>query len=165
MLPAPLHRVDDESPFDPTPAAVLRISIRGSTVSSLCRQNISLDFFPCSREENPRTAISCMPPSGACANVERYESSFGIAVSIAGVPPGDDAAEAAIKLVRTVEVRRGIGSSGLVDCVRNGRSDLYGSGYSRIAFKNDGLPELGFSGTLQRRLNSRREFEIVRTID
>lgn len=43
------------------------------------------------------------------------------------------------RLASTEEVRSGIGSSGFVDWLSNGRKGLYGSGDSRSAGGNDGI--------------------------
>jgi hypothetical protein len=51
-------------------------------------------------------------------------SNLGIAFSEAEIPLGDEAAEEDIKVVSTVEVRRGMGSSGFEDWAKSGRNGL-----------------------------------------
>ena len=52
----------------------------------------------------------------------------------------DSSRELAIRLVRTVEVRRGIGSSELEECASSGRKCLYGSPFLKSAFDREGTP-------------------------
>ena len=46
----------------------------------------------------------------------------------------------AIMLVRTVEVRRGIGLSGSLDCLKSGRNEAYGLACSDRALESAGIP-------------------------
>jgi len=79
--------------------------------------------------------MSCSPPSVNFVKFERYEKSCRRAADSLfesfGAPE--------IMLVRTVEVRSGMGLSGSLDCVRRGRKELYGLGCSEMAFARAGL--------------------------
>jgi len=96
------------------------MSINGEMVSLLWSQNSSLDFLPRNSAEYSRTAMSCNPPSVFLVKVDRYEKSLGIADDAFA----DKLGTPAIMLVRTVDVRRGIGLSGSFDCARSGRKGL-----------------------------------------
>ena len=136
----PLHKVEDESPLLPTPAAVLKVSISGFIVSGLPSQKRSLAFFVRNKCEYAITAMSCSPLSVALANVERYLNSCGNALLLADVPFGFFLWEAARRMVRTVDVRSGIASSGLVACASSGRNGANGSSCWTRASTRAGIP-------------------------
>lgn len=86
------------------------------------------------------TAMSCSPLSVALASVERYLNSCGSALLLAVVPFGLRFAEPARSIVRTVDVRRGIASSGLVAWASSGRNGANGSSCSTRAWTRAGMP-------------------------
>lgn len=67
--------------------------------------------------------------------VARYEKSFGNAAAAFE----ESSWVLDIRLARTVDVSRGIGSSGFVDWARRGKKGLYGSGCSATAFESAGI--------------------------
>ena len=83
--------------------------------------------------------MSWRPPSELLARVERYLYNLGSAASVAGEPFGDFCVDTDMMAERTLEVRRGIGSSGFVDWANNGRKGRYGSWCSRMALLKLGL--------------------------
>lgn len=109
------------SPLADTPAAVLRIEISGSIVTSLLSQNSSRDRLLRRSDEYPITAMSWSPLSELLASVLRYLYKMGRASSLAGRPLGFVFDSLARRVVRAVEVRRGMASSGLVAWAKSGR--------------------------------------------
>lgn len=97
---------------------------------------MSRNSFPLKSAEYSSTAISCRPPSDTFVSVDKYEYSLGKAEDAFD----DRVCVLAIKLVSTVEVSRGIGSSGLLDWARRGSKGLYGSGCAEKAFGRVGTP-------------------------
>ena len=61
-----------------------------------------------------------------------------MASSVLGVDLGNLVCAVEIRVASIEEVRRGMGSSGLVKCERNGKNGLYGSGWSRSCEERSG---------------------------
>ena len=59
--------------------------------------------------------MSCKPPSEFLERFDKYDSSLGKALSVAGAPLGEVLEDDATKVVSTIDVRSGIGSSGFFD--------------------------------------------------
>ena len=90
--------------------------------------------------------MSCNPGSEDLLKPDRYEKSWDSASSICGAGLEDAGKMCAIRLERTAEVSRGIGSSGFEDVLRRGRK-----GWKGLLCLTKATAELGISGTSESR--------------
>lgn len=118
---APLPYIVESESLN-VPAAFLKVSNNGSTVSFCCFQNSSFTFFVRRRAEKCCTPMSCRPVSCCLTKEDKYEYSLGSASSSRLADFEELVIDIEISFVRNVAASRGIGSSGLFELLRNPRN-------------------------------------------